>query len=163
MVFLHKIVVCANGFKACIVIAGGQLSTTPTQQTVDLNHNVAYEEVPGTTHCDDPCQPISVENNEAYGVHKYGNEKPTEMPSETCSQAIDLKSNEAYSVRGEMQVAAINGTTDTVCYSVIDSPGQQSAETASGTEIEMDNNEAYGTSERDRQTEEALDYEYVIL
>ena len=160
IVILHEIVVCANAFKACIVIAGGQLSTTPTQQTIDLNHDVAYEEVPGPTHCDDPCQPISVVNNEAYGVHKYGNE---EMPGETYSQAIDLKSNEAYSVRGEMQVAAINGTTDAVCYSVIDSPGQRSAETACGTEIEMDSNEAYGTSERDRQTEETLDYEYVIM
>ena len=33
-----------------------------------------------------------------------------------------------------MQVAAINGTTDAVCYSVIDSPGQQSGEATSGTE-----------------------------
>ncbi len=34
-----------------------------------------------------------------------------------------------YGVRGEVQVAAINGTTDAVCYSVIDSPGQQSGVT----------------------------------
>ena len=60
-----------------------------------------------------------------------------------CSQDVDLlKSNEAYGVRGEVQVAAINGTTDAVCYSFIDSPGQQSGETASGTEIQMDSNEA---------------------
>ncbi len=85
-------------------------------------------------------------------------ERSTEMPGETYSQEVNLKSNEAYGVRGEMQVAAINGTTDAVCYSVIDSPGQQSGETASGTEIRMDSNEAYGTSERDRQNEETLDY-----
>ncbi len=40
---------------------------------------------------------------------------------------------------------------DAVYYSVIDSPLQQSAETASGTEIRTDRNEAYVTSERDRQ------------
>ena len=68
--------------------------------------------------------------------------------------------HEAYGVRGEMQVAAINGTTDAVCYSVIDSPGQKSGEAASETEIRMDSNEAYRTSERDRQTE---DYDYAIL
>ncbi len=66
-------------------------------------------------------------------------------------------------MRGKVQVAAINGTADAVCYSVIDSPGQQSGEAASGTEIRMDSNEAYGTSERDRQTEETLDYDYAIL
>ena len=116
---------------------------------------MAYEEVPGPTHYNDPCQPIPLENNEAYGVHKSA------QMAETCSQEVDLKSNEAYGVRGEMQVAAINGTTDAVCYSVIDSPGQQSGETASGTEIQTDSNEAYGTSERDRQTEGTLDYDYI--
>ncbi len=148
--------IVAIAFKALIVIAG-QLST---QQTI--NPDVAYEEVPDLepTHCDEL---MPLENNEAYGVHKYGNERTTEMPSETYSQEVDLKSNKAYGVRGEVQVAAINETTDAVCYSVIDSPGQQSGEAASGTEIEMDSNEAYGTSERDRQTEETLDYDYVIL
>ncbi len=34
-------------------------------------------------------------------------------------------------MRGEVQVAAINGTTDAVCYSVINSPGQQSGEATS--------------------------------
>ena len=106
---------------------------------------MTYEEVPGPTHYNVPCQPIPLENNEAYGVHKSGYERTTEMPSETCSQeALDLKSNEAYGVRGEVQVAAINETTDAVCYSVIDSPGQQSGETASGTEIRIVSNEAYG-------------------
>ncbi len=134
----------------------GQLSTTSTQQPDD----VTYEEVPGPTHYNVPCQPIPLENNEAYGVHKSGYERTTEMPSETCLQeALDLKSNEAYGVRGIVQVAAINETTDAVCYSVMDSPGQQSGEKASGT----DSNEAYGTSERDRQTEETLDYDYAIL
>ncbi len=66
---------------ACIVIAG-QLLTTPTQQPND----VAYEEVPGPTHYNDPCQPIPLENNEAYSVHKSGNERSTEMPGETYSQ-----------------------------------------------------------------------------
>ncbi len=37
-------------------------------------------------------------------------------------------------VRGEVQVAAINGTTDAVCNSVIDSPGQQSGVTTNRTE-----------------------------
>ncbi len=95
-------------------------------------------------------------------VHNSANERSTEMPGETCSQEVDLlKSNNMYGVRGEVQVAAINGTTDAVYYSVIDSPGQQSGET--GTEIRMDSNEAYGTgtSERDKQTEETLDYDYV--
>ncbi len=49
----------------------------------------------------------------------------------------------------------------TQCPSVIDLPAQQSAETA--CDIEMNSNEAYGTSERDRQTEETLDYDYVIM
>ena len=40
---------------------------------------------------------------------------------------------------------------DAVYYSVIDSPLQQSAETASRTEIRTDSNEVYVTSERDRQ------------
>ena len=137
----------------------GQLLTTTTQ----LPNDVAYEVVPGPTHYNDPCQPIPLENNEAYSVHRSGNERSTEMPGETYSQEVNLKSNEAYGVRGEVQVAAINGTTDAVCYSVIDSPGQQSGEAASGTEIRMDSNEAYGTSERDRQTEETLDYDYAIL
>ena len=36
----------------------------------------------------------------------------TAMPGETSSQDVDLlKSNETYGVRGEVQVAAINGTT----------------------------------------------------
>ena len=75
---------------------------------------MAYEEVPGPTHYNDPNrQPMRLENNEAYGVHKSGNE---EISSETYSQEVNLKSNEAYGVRGEMQVAAINGTTDAVCY-----------------------------------------------
>ncbi len=57
-------------------------------------------------------------------------------------------------MRGEVQVAAINGTTDAVCYnSVIDSPGQQSGEATSGTEIWH----IAHTSERDRQTEETRD------
>ncbi len=44
---------------------------------------------------------IPLENNEAYGVHKSEYERTTEMPSETCSQeALDLKSNVAYGVRG---------------------------------------------------------------
>ncbi len=120
---------------------------------------MTYEVVPGPTHYNDPCQPIPLENNEAYN----GNERTTEMPGETYSQEVDLKSNEAYGVRGEVQVAAINGTTDAVCYSVIDSPGQQSGETASETEIYMDSNEAYGTSKTDRQNEETLDYDYAIL
>ncbi len=108
--------------------------------------DVAYEEIPGPTHYNDLCQPIPLENNEAYGVHNSGNERShTEMPCESCSQEVNLKSNEAYGGRGEMQVAAINGTTDAVCYSVIDSRGQQSGETASGTEIQMNSNEAYGT------------------
>ena len=34
-------------------------------------------------------------------------------------------------MRGEVQGAAINGTTDAVCYSAIDSPGQQSGEATS--------------------------------
>ena len=143
----------ATAFKTCVIIAG-QLSTTSTQQPNDA----AYEEVPGPTHYNDPCQPIPLESNEAYGVHNSGNE---EMTSETCPQEVNLKSNEAYGVRGEVQVAAINGTTDAVCYSVIDLPGQQSGETASGTEIQMESNEAYSTSERDKQTEETLDYDYV--
>ncbi|XP_064386607.1 uncharacterized protein LOC135335114 isoform X3 [Halichondria panicea] len=130
----------------------GQPSTT--QQPND----VTYEEVPGPIHYNDPCQPIPLENNEAYGVHKSA------QMAETCSQEVDLKSNEAYGVRGEVQVAAINGTTtDAVCYSVIDSPGQQYAEIVSGIEIRMDSNEAYGTSERDRETEETLDYDYAFL
>ncbi len=138
-----------------IFFIAGQSSTTSTQQ---LPNDVTFE---GPTQYNDPCQPISLENNKAYGVHKSGNEKTTEMPGETCSQDVDLKSNEAYGVRGEVQVAAINGTTDAVCYSVIDSSGQQSGETASGTEIRIDSNEAYGTSERDRQPEETLDYDYI--
>ena len=40
-----------------------------------------------------------------------------------------------YGVRGEVQFAAINGTTDAVYYSVIDLPGQQSGEATSETEI----------------------------
>ena len=132
-------------------IIAGQSSTT--QQPND----VTYEEVPGPTHYNDPCQPIPLENNEAYGVHKSA------QMAETCSQEVDLKSNEAYGVRGEVQVAAINGTTDAVCYSVIDLPGQQSGEATSGTEIQMDSNEAYCTSKRDRETEETLDYDYAIL
>ncbi len=133
-------------------VIAGQPSTT--QQPND----VTYEEVPGPIHYNDPCQPIPLENNEAYGVHKSA------QMAETCSQEVDLKSNEAYGVRGEVQVAAINGTTtDAVCYSVIDSPGQQYAEIVSGIEIRMDSNEAYGTSERDRETEETLDYDYAFL
>ena len=38
----------------CVIIAG-QLSTTPTQQPIDLNPDVAYEEVPGPTHYTVPC------------------------------------------------------------------------------------------------------------
>ncbi len=111
---------------------------------------MTYEEVPGPTHYNVPCQPIPLE---AYDVHKSGYEITTEMPSETCLQeALDLKSNEAYGVRGTSQVAAINETTDAVCYSVIDSPGQQSAETASGTEIRIVSNEAYG-----------IDYVHLII
>ncbi len=109
--------------------------TEPSQQPID----VTYEEVhvPGSIHYNDPCQPIRLENNEAYAVHKS---ETTEMLRETRSQQVDLKSNEAYGVRGEVQVAAINGTTDAVCYSVINSPGQQSGETTSGA---MRNVEAY--------------------
>ncbi len=59
----------------------------------------------------------SSESNEAYGVHKSGT--TTKIPGETCSQEVDLKSNNMYGVRGEVQVAAINGTTDAVYYSVI--------------------------------------------
>ncbi len=119
--------------KTCVIISG-QSSKTTTQQP----NNVTYEEVPGPTHYNDPCQPIPLENNEAYGVHNS-----SEVPGETCSQDVDLlKSNEAYGGRGEMQVAAINGTADAVCYSFIDSPSQQPGETASGTEIQMDSNEA---------------------
>ena len=121
----------AIAFKACYYIAGQLL--TSTQQPND----VTYEEVPGPTHYNDPCQPIPLENNEAYAVHKS---ETTEMLRETRSQQVDLKSNEAYGVRGEVQVAAINGTTDAVCYSVINSPGQQSVETTSGA---MRNAEAY--------------------
>ena len=115
---------------------------------------IIIDKSPALVHC---------AHGKAYSVHKSGNERSIEMPGETYFQEVDLKSNEAYGVRGEVQVAAINGTTDAVCYSVIDSPGQQSGETASGTEIRMDSNEAYGTSERDRQTEETLDYDYAIL
>ncbi len=68
-----------------------------------------YEEVPGPTHYNDPCQPIPLKSNEAYGVHKSGT-----TTDETCSQEVDLKSNNMYGVRGEVQVAAINGTTDAV-------------------------------------------------
>ena len=141
---MHVFLVVCDCTKTCVIISG-QVSKTTTQQSND----VAYEEVPGPTHYNDPCQPIPLKNNEAYGVHNS-----SEVPGETCSKDVDLlKSNEAYRVRGEMQVAAINGTTDAVCYSVIDSAGQQSAETASGTEIRTDSNEAYGTSERDGQTD----------
>ncbi len=128
-------------------VIAGQSSTT--QQPDD----VTYEEV----HYNDPCQPIPLENNEAYSVHKSA------QMAETCPQEVDLKSNEVYGVRGEVQVAAINGTTDAVCYSVIDLPGQQSGEATSETEIRIDSNEAYGTSERDKQTEETLNYDYAIL
>ncbi len=60
------------------------------------------------------------------------------MSSKTYSQEVDLKRNEAYGVRGEVQGAAINGTTDAVCYSVIDSPGQQSGEATSGAEVQIE-------------------------
>ena len=89
-----------------LLIIAGQSSTT--QQPND----VTYEEVPGPIHYNDPCQPIPLENIEAYSVHKSA------QMAETCSQEVDLKSNEAYGVRGEVQVAAINGTTDAVCYIV---------------------------------------------
>ncbi len=109
---------CANScsatvFKACVIIAG-QLSTS-TQQPND----VTYEEVPGPTHYNDPCQPISLENNEAYGVHKSGNE---EMTSETCPQEVDLKSNEAYGVRGEVQESNLEdeANTEGALYDVIE-------------------------------------------
>ena len=84
----------ATAFKACYYIAGQLL--TSTQQPND----VTYEVVPGPTHYNDSCQPIPLENNEsAYDVHKSRNEK---MPGETCPQEVDLKFNEAYSVRGEV-------------------------------------------------------------
>ncbi len=51
------------------------------------------------------------------------------MSGETYSQEVDLNSNEVYGVKGEVQVITINGTTDAVCYSVINSPGQQSGVT----------------------------------
>ncbi len=84
----------AIAFKTCVIIAGQLL--TSTQQPND----VAYEEVPGHTYYNDPCQLIPLENNEAYDVHKSRNE---EMTSETCRQEVDLKSNAAYGVRGEVQ------------------------------------------------------------
>ncbi len=113
---------------------------------------MAYEEVPGPTHYNDPCQPIPLENNEAYGVHSSGNERSTEMLGESCSQEVNLKSNEAYGVRGEVQVAAINGTTDAVCYSVIDSPGQQSGEaTSAWIELKFKWRHNYSISGRDKQ------------
>ncbi len=72
---------------------------------------------------------------------------PLQQSAETASRTeiqVDLKRNEAYGVRGEVQVAAINGTTDAVCYSIIaDSPGQQSGEATSGAEVQMNN---YSTS-----------------
>ncbi len=37
-------------------------------------------------------------------VHKSGNERTIEMPGETYWQEVNLKSNEAYRVRGEVQV-----------------------------------------------------------
>ena len=45
---------------------------------------------------------------------------------------------------------------DAVCYSVIDLPRQQSAETASGTEIRTESNEAYMAHLREIDKEETL-------
>ena len=80
-----------------------------TQQPND----VTYEEVPGPSRYNDPCQPILL------SVHKSGNERSKRRVKNIRRKL--LKRNEAYGVRGEVQVAAINGTTDAVCYSVIDS------------------------------------------
>ncbi len=81
----------AIAFKACYIIAGQLL--TSTQQPNDMT----YEDVPGPAHCNDSCQPIPLESNEAYSVHQSGN------AGKPCPQEVDLKSNEAYGVRGEVQ------------------------------------------------------------
>ncbi len=80
---------------------------------------MTYEEVPGPTHYNDPCQLIPLESNEAYSVHKSGNE---EMTSETCPQEVDLKSNEAYGVRGEVQESNLEdeANTEGALYDVIE-------------------------------------------
>ena len=112
------IMYCANScsaiaFKACGIIAGQLLTST------QLPNDVAYEEVLGPTHYKDPCQLIPLENNEAYDVHKFRNEK---MPGETCPQEVDLKSNAAYGVRGEVQESNLEdeANTEGALYDVIE-------------------------------------------
>ena len=80
---------------------------------------MTYEVVPGPTHYNDPCQLIPLENNEAYDVHKSRNEK---MPGETCPQEVDLKSNAAYGVRGEVQESNLEDEVNTegALYDVIE-------------------------------------------
>ena len=74
-----------------------------TSYGIDLNPDVTYEEVTGPTHYNDPCmhacQPIIIFG--AFNVHKSGNERTIEMPGETYWQEVNLKSNEAYCVRGD--------------------------------------------------------------
>ncbi len=78
-----------------------QLSTTTmcTQKPNDVN----YEEPKYLHTTMILADTIGKLFNEAYSVHKSGNERTTEMRGETCSQEVDLKSNEAYGVRGEVQ------------------------------------------------------------
>ncbi len=87
----------------CVIIAG-QLSTTPTQQPIDLNPDVAYEGSTRTYTLYCSLLPISWENNEAYSVHENGNERATaEIPGKTYTYK-QLRCMVRY--RGEVQVAA---------------------------------------------------------